>query len=89
MVNNHYPLPRIDDLIYQLKDTNYFTKLGLRSGYHQIIIVEGDIWKTTFNTKQGLFEWLFMPFGLCNVPATFMCVMNDVLSPFLDEFFIV
>ena len=56
MVKNHYPLPKIDDLIDQLKDAKYFTKLKLRSGHHQIIIVEGDIWKTTIKTKQGLFE---------------------------------
>jgi len=57
-VKNHYPLPRIDDLLDHLKNATYFTKLDSSSGYHQVRINEDDIWKTAFKTKQGLFEWL-------------------------------
>ena len=88
-IKNRYPLPRIDDLLDQLKDVLYFTKFGLHSGYHQIRVVEQDIWKTSFKTKQGLFKWRVIPFGLTNAPATFMCVMNDVFIPFIDNFLIV
>jgi hypothetical protein len=87
-VKNRYPLPCIDDLLDQLKNVVYFTKLDLCSGYHQIKVAEQDAWKTSFKTKQGLCEWLVMSFGLCNSPTTFMHVMNDVFKPFLDDFVI-
>eukprot|EP00253_Pinus_taeda_P032703 PITA_32703 len=88
-VKNRYPLQRIDDSLDQLKGVVYFTKLDLRGGYHQVRSTEQDVWKTTFKTKQGLFEWMLMPFRLCNAPTTFMRAMNDIFQPFIDDFVLV
>ena len=88
-VKNRYPLPRIDDLLDQLQGASFFSKIDLKSGYHQVRIKEEDTWKTAFKMKQGLFEWLVMPFGLTNAPAMFMRLMNEVLHPFIDTYIIV
>jgi hypothetical protein len=88
-VKNQYPLPRIDDLLHQLNNASYFTKLDLRSGYHQIRVTTHDACKLAFKRKHGLFEWLVMSFGICNALKTFMCVMNDVFRSFIDDFVIV
>ena len=69
LVKNIYPLPRIDELIDSLKGAKYFMKLNLKSGYHQILIKSTYLGKMTFKNKEGLFEWLVIPFGLTNAPA--------------------
>jgi hypothetical protein len=85
-VKNLYYIPLIDYFLNQLNYETYSTKLDLRSGYHQVRVSEDDIWKNYFKMKQGLFEWLVMPFGLCNAPATIMRVMHDVFRTFIDDF---
>jgi hypothetical protein len=88
-IKNKYPLPRIEDLFDQLKGAKVFSKIDLRSGYHQLRIRPSDIAKIAFTTRYGLYEYTVMLFGLANAPAYFMYLMNKVFMEYLDKFVVV
>jgi hypothetical protein len=88
-IKNKYPLPRIEDLFDQMKGASVFSKIDLRSGYHQLKIQESDIPKTAFHTRYGLYYYTVMSFGLTNVPAYFMYLMSKVFMEYLDKFIVV
>jgi len=88
-IKNKYPLPRIDDLMDQLHGSSVFSKIDLRSGYHQILVKVDDVQKTAFKSGYGHYEYVVMPFGVTNALTVFMDYMNRIFRPFLDKFVVV
>ena len=88
-INNHYPLPRINDLFDQVGGENIFSKIDLWFGYHEVWIHDEYIHKMAFRTRYNHYDFALIPFGLTSAPTNFMCMMNNIFSKYLDKFVLV